>query len=207
MRWHREFPSPAHLGSVLDGGGGREFAVLDLTYRQVFGDDAEETEIVSTGESAWAVTEGRAIELTREQTRSLRVAGGTSSPAVPPLDLSAWLVDGEIERNGQSSTVSGEVNASALVADLQEISTQVAGVSGGELDSDTARQIDKSVRRSEMQVKLEGGSLRSVSAVVEFGATVPPGLRKALGQYAGATLELSMSVEDIETPLEVDPPE
>ena len=183
-----------------------ELAVLDLTYRQVLGEDSSETQVVSDGAEAWVVVEGEATELTDEQTDALRVEAEGSSSAVPELDLARWLIDGEVEEEGSRSTISGEVRASALIADLQQIAGQVAGTSTAELDSETASQIDEAVESSEMTVESRDGAFEALNAAVDFGAEVPKGLRDALGAYAAARLELSMSVEDVGTPLRVREP-
>lgn len=183
-----------------------ELAVLDLTYRQILGEESTETTIVSTGEEAWVVADGEATELRGDQLGPLRVGEGSRSAAVPELDLAGWLRDGEIEREGDRTTIAGEVRASALIADLRQIAGQVAGASGGELDEEAATRIDNSAESSEMRIETEDGSLRALRASVDFGAEVPAALREALGSYAGARLELSMTVEDTETPLRVRPP-
>ena len=183
-----------------------ELAVLDLTYRQVLGEDSTETQVVSNGEDAWVVVDEEATELTAAQTEALRVEAEGSSSAVPELDLARWLKDGELDEDGSRSTISGEVRASALIADLQKIAGQVAGTSAAALDSEAASQIDDAVESSEMTIESRDGTFQSLNAAVEFGAEVPRGLRDALGAYAAARLELSMSVEDVGTPLRVREP-
>lgn len=186
--------------------GEKELAIADLTYRQVLGEDSTETRVLSTGDDAWVVVDGDATELSAEQTRALRVGDGGKPSAVPALDIAEWLVDGELEEAGGRATVTGEVDASALVADLQVMAAQVAGTSGRELDTETAKQIDAAVEESEMTVQTARGELRKLTAQVDFGAQVPAALRETLGSYAAARLELSMSVEDISTPLRVEAP-
>jgi hypothetical protein len=184
----------------------RDLAVLDLTYRQVLGEESAETQIISDGDEAWVVADEESTKLTAEQAQRLEVGQGGASTAVPAMDLAAWLRDGEMEEAGDRATVTGEVNASAFIADLQTIAAQVAGVSGGELTQETAAQIDRSLESSSMEIVTEKARLRSVEAEADFGTEVPRALREALGSYAGASLHLKVTVDDIDTPLEVDLP-
>lgn len=187
---------------------GRELAVLDLTYRQILGEGEIETNVISDGERAWVVVDGESTRLTEAQTGPLRVSDdGTAGGAVPDLNLSEWLEDGRVKTEGTNSTVEGEVRASALISDLQDVAAQVSGRKADDLEDDAAEQIDRAVESSRLTLESDGGSLRRLKAVVDFGARVPPELRTALGAYAGARLELSMSVGDVETPLKVRVPQ
>lgn len=184
----------------------RDLAVLDLTYRQILGEESIETEILSTGEEAWVVVDGEPTKLAGEHVAPLKMDSSRESRAVPQLDIASWLREGEVEEQGTRSTVTGEVRASALIADLQQLAAQVAGGSGDELDEATAKQIDDAVDSSEMRIESRKNSLVALTAAVDFGAEVPPGLREALGPYAAARLELAMRVKDIAAPLRVSPP-
>jgi hypothetical protein len=186
---------------------GRELAVLDLEYRQILGEESVKTRVVSTGERAWAVNEETTTELDADQRAVLRVDQAETATPVTSLDLEGWLVDGTAVAKGGRTTVEGEIRASAMVEDVQELAAQMAGAASGDMDADTAEQIDRAVERSEMTLATEGDEFRSLKATVEFGASVPPALRRALGRYAGATLELTVRVADVNTPLEIDPPE
>ena len=186
----------------------RELAVLDLTYRILLGDESEEWRMVSTGEEAWLVAEDEVTAITDDQAAPLRLAENARSAAVPAVNIGGWISNPTATRERGVVTIFGEARASALVQDMQTVAAQVTG-SGAvtKLDAKSAEQIDDAAENSEMTVVLRDDELRSVEAWVDFGGDVPTSVREALGSYAGARLELSLDIEDVETPLTVEEPE
>lgn len=206
-------PSTKPVGFEVDGpyafDDDHPLAVVDLTHRHVLGDESIESRIVSTGTDAWAVVDGKTTRLSDVQRRPLQLQGSRAS-AVPAVDLDAWLRDGKVDVDGDATVVTGEVEAAAFVRDLQRLAAQAGGRAAGGLDDELEARIAESVQSSEMRVELQGDGddlvFRSLRATVEFGRSVPAALREALGDYAGATMELTLDVEDVATPLEVDAP-
>ena len=186
-----------------------DLAVLDLTYRILLGEeDSEEWRLVSTGEKAWLVVDEKVTAVSEEQAAPLRLSAGPRSAAVPALDIAGWMNDPTATEERGAVTLSGEAKASALVADLQTVAAQVTGSQAAtELDTKAAEQIDAAVEDSEITVVLREDELRSLEASIDFGGSVPGSVREALGSYAGARLEISLTVDDVPTPLEVEEPE
>lgn len=186
---------------------GGDLAVLDLTYTLLLGEERTESRIVSDGSRSWVVADGEAVALDDTQTAALRLSEAPS--AVPELDIASWLSAGETAVDGDVTTVTGELDLVAFLADLQRLSADIGGETGLERPDpdDEARLLDL-VDERRLTVETVGGDhrFRSLRAVVDFGSRVPERLRDALGQFAGARLELALVVGDLEGELEVVPP-
>lgn len=187
--------------------GDGDLAVVDIAYVLDAGEESATTRIVSDGDAAVVVVGDEVVAVPEAQSRSLRV-GERAAPAVPELDLTAWVKDGEVRTVAKGTEVRGELRAAAFVSDLQRIAAGVAGGAAGAMSRADAERLEQSVTASEIVLQTEGDDheLRSLRATVEFGARVPAELRKALGRYAGARLSLTFEIDDIRTPLRVELP-
>jgi hypothetical protein len=117
-----------------------------IAYTQIAGSRRATVTLVSTGERAYIEVRGKAYELTPDQERQLREAGGplgggsgsgapgaTASPT-GSLDLAAWLREPDLsagERIGGAETdrVTGEVDVARVVTDVLGAAERL-GVSG-----------------------------------------------------------------------------
>lgn len=195
------------VGFALRGAyefGNAELAVVDLTYVLDTGQDSVESRVVSDGKRAVVVAGDEVVEVPSKQARALRIGKG-SAPALPGLDLASWIRDAEVTTKGDRSEVRGKLRAGAFIADLQRVAGNVAGSGGAEISGEGSERLDDSVTDSSVVLVTEGKDheLRSLEATIDFGARVPEELRKALGSYAGARLELTVRLDEVKTPLEV----
>lgn len=189
----------------FDSGG--DLPVLDLTYTQLLGGEEAATRVVSTGEAAYVVAAGKVTEVPPDQAGALRL--GDSDGGFADLGIGGWVEDPDVEERGDgTSVVRGRADVADLLSDLARIGAQVGGGEGpGELDGDAARRLDGLARSSEVVVELADDDLpRSLRAVVDFGGRVPDELREALGRYASARLELTLSLERLADELKVERP-
>ena len=188
--------------------GEADLAVVDLTYEIDSGDESVEYRILSDGKAAVVVADDEVLEVPSELARSLRVQSGAAA-GVPTLALASWVRDAEVCSEGGRTEVRGEVRAAAFIADLQRTAASVGGSAVGDISGDDANRLERAVTDSEITLVAESNAneLRSLNATVDFGARVPPELRKALGTYAGARLALTVEVDDVDTPLDIELPE
>ena len=188
--------------------GESDLAVVDLTYVIDAGAETVESRIVSDGERAVLVSDDEVVDVPPEQAKALRVGEG-SAPGVPALDLTSWVKDPELNKDGDRTEVRGVLRAAPFIADLQRVAASIGAGGTGSISGVDADRLEKAVTRSDVVVVTRGDDheLRSLRATVEFGANVPRELRDALGSYAGARLSLTLDVEDVKTPLDVELPD
>jgi hypothetical protein len=122
---------------------------------------------------------------------------------VADLGIAGWVRDPQVE----GSTVTGEVDVADFLTDLARLGEDLGGGAAGELDGDVAERLDGLARSSSAEVELGDDDLpRSIHLVVDFGGEVPDELREALGPYASANLELTVTLERLTDPLVVEAP-
>ena len=185
-----------------------DLPVLDLEYVQLLGgDDEAVTRVVSTGRAVYVVVDGKVTEVPPERAGALRLGDGGEGFA--DLGIGGWVEDAEVEERADgASVVRGRADVADLLSDLARIGAQVGGGEGpGNLDREAARRLDGLARSSEVVVELAEDDLpRNLRAVVDFGGRVPDELRQALGRYASARIQLTLSLERITEPLSVEAP-
>ena len=194
-------PTSGPVGFRLEGpfdfDSGGDLPVLDLTYTRLLGDDEQAVRIVSDGETVTVEQDGAdPVEVPDDDLDALRLGDG-SAAGLEGLDLADWVEDAEEAEDGSTTTVTGELDAAALLQDLNRIVAEVAGAEGlGQLDDDAADELASHVQESSIEVVTEGDDhrLRSLDAAVDFGRDVPEGLEDALGPYAAARLQLRLAL-------------
>ena len=186
--------------------GDGELAVVDLSYTQLLGEQQLTTRVVSTGSAAYVVDGDEVIELAGDDTAPLRLGDGNGG--VTDLGIGGWIRDPQVSESDDGRTITGEVAVADFLADLARVGAQVAGDPDlAALDDDTATRLDGLAQSSEAAVVLGDDDLpQSVRLVVDFGGDVPPELTEALGPYASTRLELTMELERLTEPLQVDAP-
>jgi hypothetical protein len=188
----------------MEGGA---LPVLDLRYTRLLGDRESVIRVVSTGEEAFVVADDRTVEVPPEDADRLRLGDGDGG--IADLGIAGWARDPEVEeRDGGVRVVRGGVDVADLLSDLARIGAQAGGGGRGErLDDDAAARLRTMARSSEFVAELGPDDLpRSLRAVVDFGGRVPDEVREALGPYASARLELTLSLERLRSPLDVEAP-
>jgi len=183
-----------------------DLPVLDLTYTRIL-DEEQELTVGSDGEQAWVVSEGDVTDVPPEQLETLRLGDGDRG-GIPELDLAAWVDEPVVEERNGETIVTGELDAAEMLEDLQRITAEVAGETTDEIDDEEAERLRGLVRDSSVEVVTVGEDheLRSLSGSVDFGADVPGDLRDAFGAYAGARLELTLTIEELDGELKVEHP-
>ena len=186
-------------------GGGR-LPVLDLRYTRLLGDETKVSQVVSTGETVYVVTDGKVAEVPDADAARLRL--GREDGGVADLGIAGWVPDPQVETRGDGTrVVRGPADVADVMSDLARIVDQIGGVDTEPLEGDAAERLERVARSSEVVVEIGDDDLpRTVRAVLDFGATVPDGLRRALGPYASARMELTVSLARLEGPLTVQKP-
>lgn len=188
--------------------GDTEIAVVDLTYTRLLGDEELTSQVLSTGDAVYVVTDGDVAEVPAADAGELRLGDG--SGGVADLGIAGWVRDPQVEESdGGGRVVTGEVAVADLLADLARIGAQLGdGETTGVLDDEAAQRLQGLARSSSAEVELGDDDLpRAATFVVDFGGEVPEELREALGPYASARLELTLAVAPLSEPLVVAAPE
>ena len=189
--------------------GASGLARLDLEYQRILGDRRLITRIVSTGAKAWTVVDGEATVLPASKLGALRLGTGQRpSAGLPDLDLTEWVEAPRVATSGSDTTIKGRANAARILRELHRLSSSGGDAAFPALDPKQAERLARSVRESSVSVATNGDRhvLRSLDAVLHFEAAVPKELQESLGDYAGATIEVTLDVADLPTDFKVDAP-
>ena len=184
---------------------GEEVPVLDFLFTELAGNDKRVARIASDGTTVIVAADGVVQELADRDVEGLRLG---EDEGFADLGIGSWVEDGEEDRRGERTIVSGRVDAADLLADIARLAAQVTG--GGEvepLDDDTAEELAGLVRSSAIEVEIDEDDLpRSIDATIDFGADIPDALEDALGPYAATTLQLTVSLEALDDELKIELP-
>jgi hypothetical protein len=182
-----------------------ELPLLDFDYTQLLAGEEDVATITSDGTTVWVDAGGQVVELTEEQSASLRLG---DDEGFADLGIASWVEDPEEETSGSETVVRGTVDAADLLGDLARIASQVGGSEDvGPLDGDAAERLAGLVRSSDIEVVIGEDDLpRSVDATIDFGAEVPDELTEALGPYAAARLHLVVELARLDGELTIEPP-
>ena len=190
-----------------------DLAVFDLTYTKLLGATSQTTKVRSTGEAAFVTTGGKVYKVAEDDTGPLQVSDD-SGGGFGDLGIAGWVRDPKVSAGStvdgeRTEVIKGAVNAADLMSDL----TRVAGQFGDDeelaaLDDEAAERLQKLVRSSTIEVitGAEDRQLRSLHAVVDFGTRTPKELRKSLGAYADARIEVRLTLKDAPRNLRVETP-
>ena len=184
-----------------------DMAVLDLRYTRLLGGKESVTRVVSTGDAVYVVADGKTTELPADDAAELALGDGGGG--VGDLGIAGWARDENVaERADGTTVVTASIDVADFLSDLARLTEQVGGGDGaGKLDAKSAERLAALARSTELAVELGKDDLpRSVRAVVDFGATVPDRLREALGPFASARLEFTLTLERLTKPLVVRKP-
>jgi endonuclease YncB( thermonuclease family) len=191
-----------------------DLAVFDVTYTRLLGDRSQTTEVRSTGEAAFVTAGGKAYRVARGDLAPLRVSKDAGN-GFGDLGISGWVISPKTRAgtkvDGQATEViTGEVDAPDLLSDL----ARMAGPLGGDnqlqpLGKKAAERLRRFVRASTITVVTgaKDRQLRSLHAVVNFGTSAPVELRKTLGRYAQARIDVRLTMKKQNSALRVAPPQ
>lgn len=95
--------------------GDAAMPVLDLRYARLLGDRTPETRVVSTGEVAFVVADGKTVEVPPEEAARLRLGGGDGG--IADLGIAGWAREpGVEERDGGVRVLRGTVDVADLLS-------------------------------------------------------------------------------------------
>jgi hypothetical protein len=104
--------------------------------------------------------------------------------------------------------VHGRLNLVAVINDLVDVARAFGGSTLSRLDSDDARRIAEGTKESSFELERgEDGLLRRLALEAELGFDVPADLRDSLGEAVGATISFDLELDDVNTEVEISPPE
>ena len=185
------------VGFRIEGGYSFEqdkrYPLLDLLYRR-FPSPEEPAHIVSTGEEVFA---GRGDDLRAvDQERAAVFERLQRGGAFLRFGFSQWLVDPTERVEGRRRVTTGQVDVVELLSDLARGAVQFDDAT--ELrspDPESAERLREVVESSEMTVVTDAASdaFRSLEVHVNFEADATEELRAALGQFAGVSLDVSLT--------------
>ena len=200
-----------------------------IAYTQIAGSRRATVTLVSTGERAYIEVRGKAYELTSDQERQLREAGGplgggsgsgapgaTASPT-GSLDLAAWLREPDLsagERIGGAETdrVTGEVDVARVVTDVlgaaERLGVSGEAVGGGALRGAGDERLDRALAASSIELLTgrEDRLLRRLQLGVKLDAKAAAGDGVPLGDVEAVRVDLELAIERPNTPVRVDAP-
>jgi hypothetical protein len=193
--------------------------VLDVDYTQIVDGRRGTVSLVSTGDAAFAVVDGRAYELGDAQTQELRAAsgalggsGGGSGGGLEELPIDDWVVDPEVEDGGEvggaaTDHVSGELDIVAATNGLIELGRGF-GRPLPRIEGPNADLLRDSARNTRFEVWTgeDDRLLRRLLLEAELGLQVPAELRAALGDLVGATITFELGVTNPNADVTVEAP-
>jgi len=189
--------------------GKTELAVFDLTYTQLLGSGSKTMKISSTGREAFVDTGDDIYRVPKSQLAPLRLDDNPSG-GINDLGIAGWVRNPKTTKANGAERIRGQVDVPDLLSDL----ARVAGGLGGDnalraLGGDAGERLQELVKSSSIEVVTgaKDHELRSLRALVNFGTRAPVELRKTLGKYARAQLEVRLSMNKLTRALKVDAPE
>lgn len=200
-----ELTGPFELGK---SGGLPE---ADIEYTQFARGESATIRLVSDGEQAVVITQGRTVPLEGEALEDLRQSGAevlgsdvADEAGLEELRVDTWLVDPELT-DGPDGTdkIAGELDVVGVANGLIDLAGSLTGTE--RLDEETGRQLREAVDSTDFEL-LTGADdrlLRKLALQVELAADVPEDLREALGDVVGAGFSFLLEVENPNEPVDV----
>jgi hypothetical protein len=200
------------VGFAVEGSydmeGGSTFPILDLTYTRLLAGDEQALQVRSDGEHLLVTIDGETTEVAAEQAGPLRKSDDRDAGVVEGLGIAGWIDDPE-EADGPeiegrpTRKVTGPADPADLLSDLAALTAQLTGEDAVEpLDEEAAERVRSVLRASEVEVLVDEDDVpRAVHADLDFGAEVPADLAAALGQFAGATISIDLTISNPNEPV------
>ena len=184
---------------------GGDLPVFDLRYQRLLGGATDTTEVASTGSIVFVKTGDRVVEVPPQSAARMRL--GDAGGGFADLGIAGWVEHGRETTAGGETTITGTVDVPDLLGDLARVIAQTDGRPAPALTGDQADALRALVRASSIRVLLHGDDPlpTSVHATIDFGGRVPTALRRALGRYAAASLDLTLQLRRLGSPLTVAP--
>jgi hypothetical protein len=193
-----------------------ELPLFDVDYTYFDGDTEEESRLVSDGDAAYVVADGKTRRLSPAQVQDsgLLTLGDTERSPLRDVDLSQW-VRGESEIEG-GGTVGG-VDTDKVTADLEVAEvlnglgslSQTLGRGAGlqPVTDSEAQRLRRAVKTAAVEIWTgkQDRILRRLLAEIEFELRSEE-LRDELEELAGAKITLDATLDAVNEPVEVETP-
>jgi hypothetical protein len=186
--------------------------VVDITYTQLEGSKDQSVKVVSTGDRAYVVRNGRPILLSDAQANGLKVSGGNGVE----LHLDKWFAKPRISDAGTLDGVAvqkidGPVNAANALDDLFQLSRKfgAADVSTPRIKGDLAKRLASSTESATAEVVTgkRDHFLRHLVLDVKLRSQAPAQVRKALGRLSAVRFHFDFNLSRPNQPVHVTAPQ
>jgi hypothetical protein len=202
-------PAGFRLSGPFSFEGNHKLAVFNLAYTQLLGSTSKVTKVSSTGSAAFVDAGAKTYRVAQKDLGPLRLADNPSG-GFNDLGIAGWVENAKTVKGTTTDRITGEVDAPDLLSDL----ARVAGPLGGDdqlaaLDGAAATRLQNLVKASSIEVVTgaKDHQLQSLHAVIDFGTRAPIELRRTLGKYAQARIDVRVSMKKLTNPLRVTAPD
>jgi hypothetical protein len=180
--------------------------IAKVAYTQIAGAHQATATFISNGSRAWAEADGKTRELSAAQTAGIRQASA-GGPGGLGLDIASWVKDPHVTSEGDLDHVNAKldvVNATnGLLALLRDLGKQTPTIEGSEAD-----RLQNAVESSSFDVWTgkHDRLLRRLLLKAQLGLSVPPELRRVLGDVVGAKVDFELAIANPNQPVTVATP-
>jgi predicted small lipoprotein YifL len=171
--------------------------VAKLTMTRLLGDTTQESTFVADGTAAYVeTTGGQKVELTGNQLSSLRATTAKGAADLGGLHLDKWFATRDTKVNGDTTVVTGELDAAAAVNDVFGLAGSLGTTASNRLTGDDADRLRKLVQSSRVELVTTTKSyrLRSLHWDVRFAAKDEPKVAQLLPDFAGVNLAFDLKI-------------
>jgi len=186
--------------------------VSDITYTQYEGRATQTVKVVSTGDAAFVVRNGRTTALSSAEADQLKVSGGSGVD----LHLDKWFDKPTVSDAGRLDGVAvqritGRLNVPAALEDLFHLSHNfgAADVKAEKIQGDLAKKLQAATESASAEV-VTGKTdhyLRHLVVDVKLGAQAPAQIRQALGRLSAVRFHFELGLSQPNKPVRVSAPE
>lgn len=193
-----------------------DLPVAELDYTELRGSESTKTKFTSTGSAAFITADGNTYAVPASELGSLRLGDDSDGAGLETLELRDWVKApkrsaGPRTDGVPTESVTGQLNVPAALGDLAALAKQLGIPDGGAvatLGQQDNDHLTAMVETSNVEI-ISGRSdhfLRRLEARIDFRADVPDQARASLGAYAGARLEITLSLSAPNRPVKVTAP-
>lgn len=177
-----------------------EYPLVDVAYERRRGTEETSNRFQSDGTSAWLVEGALVTPVSMQDLQGLRAREGVAA-MVPDLHVASWFDDAE--RDGD--VIRGTVDIAAAFGDLRMLAAEIDGNRGDpDVEDAAAERLRDALRDASIELRLgEDDRFRALTLRLDFGDEIPEDVDRGLASYAAPELELRMSLEPLDGPLEV----
>jgi hypothetical protein len=185
--------------------------VAELRITQFAGSRRSSTTFISTGEKAFLRVGEQTFELPPEMLAD--GGGGGEQGGLGELEIGDWFVEPEISNGGEvggaeTDRISSPLNVVAALNDFLAAADALAGLDLPAIEGPSAQNVENAVRSAIVEVwtGTDDRLLRRLVLDVDLELGGSAELREALGQLAGAQLQLALRISNPNEPVTVEAP-